>query len=183
MCSNGNGQIGDGTTSIQRSPVSVTDISNAEQVAAGMGGSCARLTDGTVRCWGWNQFGQLGNGPAGESISNVLTATTVVGIQDAIDIDYGMTHVCAILSNGDLSCWGHNNQSQLGVPVTYKVLTAFVVPGISNVVDVATGDGFTCTVLSSGEVHCMGKNSAYELGMELMFNAVHRRRFSESQML
>jgi|GEM_PF-1466069 len=162
--SNSNGQLGNGTSSTQRSPVDVTGISNAEQVAAGMGGSCARLADGTVRCWGWNQFGQLGNGPTGESISNVLTATTVVGIQDAIDINYGMTHVCAILSNGDLSCWGHNHQSQLGIPATYKVLTAFIVPGISNVVDVATGDGFTCAVLISGEVHCMGKNSAYELG-------------------
>ena len=49
--SNGNGQIGDGTTSIQRSPVSVTDISNAEQVVAGME-AAACLTDGTVRCWG-----------------------------------------------------------------------------------------------------------------------------------
>ena len=67
--------MGNGSTSNQSTPVSVSSISSATAVSAGEDHTCALLSGGTVQCWGYNNYGQLGNG----SSSNQSTPVYVVG--------------------------------------------------------------------------------------------------------
>jgi len=107
------GQLGNGTTDNlpwRRNSVLVSGIESAAQVAAGRSTACARLTDGTLRCWGYNEFGQLGNG------NNISQATPVRvrGISNAQSISVGLSHSCAVLADETVRCWGYNKYGQLG---------------------------------------------------------------------
>jgi alpha-tubulin suppressor-like RCC1 family protein len=68
------------------------------------------MLDGTVRCWGSNASGQLGNGTTTDSTSPI----TVSMITNAIAISAGGAHTCALLSDGTVACWGFNFSGQLG---------------------------------------------------------------------
>ncbi|MCX8190583.1 MAG: DUF2341 domain-containing protein [Candidatus Aenigmarchaeota archaeon] len=72
--------------------------------------SCALLSNGSVVCWGRNNYGQLGDG----SNTNRNTPVMVVGIENAVGISLGYYHSCALLSNGSVMCWGNNWYGQLG---------------------------------------------------------------------
>ncbi len=72
--------------------------------------SCAMLADGTVKCWGINQQGTLGNGTNADSSVPVR----VNGISTAVAITAGEIHNCAVLSGGPVKCWGYNFYGQLG---------------------------------------------------------------------
>ncbi|HKN49535.1 MAG TPA: Ig-like domain-containing protein, partial [Actinomycetota bacterium] len=82
-------------------------------IAPGAEHTCAVLRDGTVRCWGDNTWGQLGNG------SSDFTSTTpsgpVTGIATAIAASSGAEHTCALLQDGTVRCWGRNDDGRLGV--------------------------------------------------------------------
>lgn len=79
---NGNGQLGDGTTTDRSTPVQVSGITTATQISLGYTHSCAILQDGTMKCWGENVFGQLGDGTNSDSatpvqVSGITTAGTL----------------------------------------------------------------------------------------------------------
>jgi alpha-tubulin suppressor-like RCC1 family protein len=109
---NGNGQLGNGTTTSSDVPVAVPGITDAKAVAGDSdGGSfCAVLSTGHLKCWGYNGYGELGNGnttsfTVPQSVKNITTATTVVG---------GYYGFCALLSTSHLDCWGYNGDGELG---------------------------------------------------------------------
>src|SRR3990172_4216904 len=85
-------------------------ISPGTTVSAGDQYTCALLPDGKVVCWGYNNFGQLGNG----TTTNSTTPVEVSGISNATTISAGGYHSCALLSNGKVVCWGLNDYGQLG---------------------------------------------------------------------
>jgi alpha-tubulin suppressor-like RCC1 family protein len=111
---NGVGQLGDGKSNPIEShsaiPVTVTGLSNAVAIAAGWAHTCALLSDGTAKCWGDNDFGQLGDG----TTTLRTTPVTVSGLTNAVAIAAGTYHTCALLSNGTVKCWGYNGVGQLG---------------------------------------------------------------------
>ncbi|MEI8159247.1 MAG: hypothetical protein WCH60_20490, partial [Burkholderiales bacterium] len=136
-------------------------------VSAGGAHTCALLASGAVQCWGYNGFGQLGNGTTVNSMSPV----TVSGITNAIAISAGAHHACAVLGSGAVQCWGFNNNGNsndssgaLGNGTTNNSTTPVAVSGISTAVSVSAGDAFTCAVLSSGAVQCWGRNFYGQLG-------------------
>ncbi len=104
---NGFGQLGDGTTSGNANvPVPVTGLTDAVGIAAVSGQSsaadhhtCAVLADGTARCWGNNNHGQLGDGTTTDSIVPVV----VTGLTDVVDITGGTHHTCALIEDGSRS--------------------------------------------------------------------------------
>ncbi len=159
---NTDGQAGNGGfASFQLSPVDV-GISNAVGLDVGGAVSCAVLTDGQVTCWGANWAGQLGNGLTSE---HEATPSTVLGIDTAKAISVGDEHVCALLADGRVSCWGRNSEGQLGNGVSSDPLRQPVlVPGISNAIAVSAGGTHTCAVLSTGHITCWGDNSESQLG-------------------
>lgn len=124
------GQLGDGTTwqwePVPTTPVSVVDLSGAVGVAVGSGHSCALLSGGTVKCWGVNLGGQLGDG----TTINRLTPVSVVGLSGVTAITAGPGHTCALLSSGAVKCWGENSYGQLGDGTTESWLVPISVVGI-----------------------------------------------------
>jgi len=75
--------------------------------------ACAIVTSGSVECWGYNEFGQLGHGPLSES--DFSTTPRLVGGLGAVKaIAVGYDESCAVSATGQLYCWGRNNHGQLG---------------------------------------------------------------------
>ena len=156
------GQRGDGTfNQFSGVPVAVSGLTNAVSLAGGYNHACALLADGSMRCWGDNASGQLGNPstPTGSSVP-----VTVSGINDAIAFTTGAFHTCAVPADRTLRCWGLNEQGQLGDGSRTNSSTPVTVSGISGVVAVAGGAVHTCAVLTNGTVRCWGENEFGQLG-------------------
>jgi len=122
---NGDGELGDGTTTNSRTPVVVSDLNGVTDISASNGYTCALLMDGTVKCWGRNVNGQLGNGTTTDS----STPVAVWGLTGATALSPGSSgdHMCAILAGGTIKCWGDNSQSQLGNGGPIEYLTPVAV--------------------------------------------------------
>jgi alpha-tubulin suppressor-like RCC1 family protein len=118
------------------------------------------LTDGTVECWGFNMYGELGDGTTTPSFS---TTVTVLGIMTAKSIDLGSHHSCAVLIDGKVKC-SYNNKGQLGDGTTTDRSTPVEVSGITSATSIVLGSDHSCAVLTDGTVKCWGDNSAGELG-------------------
>ncbi|MFZ1439305.1 MAG: RCC1 repeat-containing protein, partial [Candidatus Microthrix subdominans] len=112
-CWGGNnyGQLGNGTSLQSNVPVAVTGLTDATDLAVGYYHSCAIVGGGGAACWGQGGYGQLGDGVRP---SFALVPVAVSGITDATALIAGDRHTCAILGNGDMSCWGSNWFGQLG---------------------------------------------------------------------
>jgi alpha-tubulin suppressor-like RCC1 family protein len=133
---NGNGGLGDGSTTQRNTPVSVSGLTQAVELTAGNIHTCARLTDGTMRCWGYNGTGALGDG----TTTQRTTPAVVSGIGNATSIAAGLRHSCAMLSDGTARCWGNNAEGELGNQTTINSSTPVVV------VAVPCGNGGTSSV-------------------------------------
>jgi RHS repeat-associated protein len=157
---NNYGQLGDGTTTNSASPVAVTGITTATQVAVGAAHTCARLNDGTVECWGDNVDGELGEGTTTSHSSPVV----VVGATNVAEIAAGNYHDCVKLTNASISCWGLNANGQIGDGTTSNEYVPVVASGIGSATQVAAGYSHTCARLNNGTVDCWGDNTNGEIG-------------------
>jgi alpha-tubulin suppressor-like RCC1 family protein len=165
------GELGNNSTTDSWTPVQVrlnatTYLTGVTQVSASGKFTCALLSTGTVRCWGHNQYGQLGNGNTNDS----SIAVQVSGITNAIQVTNGANQACALLSDNTVKCWGYNNDGQLGDGSTTNRSTPVQVVGASGsgsltgVSVVSGGRLHTCALLSGGTVYCWGDNGNGELG-------------------
>ena len=91
-------------------PVSVLDISNATQIEAGYQHSCALISGGTVKCWGDNQYGELGD----NSNTTRGTPVSVSGLSGVSEVTAGSDFTCARLADGTAKCWGIASYGRLG---------------------------------------------------------------------
>jgi alpha-tubulin suppressor-like RCC1 family protein len=168
---------GDGLTAgCQRRPRAVEGLAGVRQVTAGRNHTCALLDDGTVRCWGLNQLGQVGNGLIEAESSPRVTPTRVTGLTDVTQVSAGGSHTCAVRSDGTVHCWGWNNLGQLGAasrescqgptgsPFTCA-RTATAVPELTGVRQLSAGRYHTCATLTAGGVRCAGRNDEFQLGL------------------
>jgi len=128
--------------------------SHVVAISAGYDHSCALFADHSVRCWGSDAYGQLGNGKT--SSSPVTTAVSVRGVKDAAKLSAGDGYSCALLSNHKVECWGRNGDGQLGNGATTNSSTPVPVSGITSAVQVTAGDGHSCALLSNHSVKCWG---------------------------
>jgi hypothetical protein len=130
------------------------------EVTAGMSHTCARLDNGTVDCWGDNEWGQLGNGTTADSPVPV----PVFGLAGVTQVSAGGNHTCALLTAGTVECWGQNSSGQLGNGTTTSISTPVAVSGLNNVLSISAGLEHTCALLSFNTVECWGAGSSGQLG-------------------
>lgn len=130
-------------------------------VAAGNDFSCAVTTKSTVRCWGANDAGQLGDG----TFSPHPEPVAVTGVTDAVAVTAGSGgHACALTGSGEVQCWGANDIGQLGDGTTTTSPVALRVQGLPGpALSVTAGRSHTCALVG-GDVYCWGSNDAGELG-------------------
>ena len=156
------GQLGDGTSQTRLTPVGVNGLgSGVTSVVAGYYHSCAVMQTGGVKCWGYNGYGELGDGTKTDSHVPV----DVVGLTGVTAIATGSFshHVCA-LASGHVKCWGENGSGQLGDGTWTNRLTPVQVNGLSNVTALAVGSDYTCALIQTGKVKCWGGNESGQLG-------------------
>lgn len=135
-------------------------------ISAGHHNTCAILDDGTVRCWGLNNYGQYGDGTTITQTTSSSEALLPSG-KTAIAIDVGEYHVCAILNDDSTYCWGRNNHGQLGIGTSDPFLstpTQVNAPTGVTFSTISTGYDHTCAISSDASAYCWGDNSNGELG-------------------
>lgn len=159
---NQDGQIGNGdnTTDVRAPSLPVSGLASVAAVAAGGYHSCALMPDSTVRCWGRNTRGQLGDGSSSFFAS---TPVAVSGMSTAVSLSGGFYHTCAALRDGTVQCWGDNDSGQIGNTLAYSTVP-MTVEGISNAIAVSAGSYHSCALLADRTVRCWGRNTNGQLG-------------------
>ena len=137
---------------------------SVRDVTAGGLHTCALLVDGTVKCWGSNDYGQVGDGKFPSATSDVMTPSTVVGIGNATAVTAGAVHSCALLSTREVMCWGSNVRGQLGDGTTDHAGIPVAVTGIDHASAVVAGGDHTCALLADATIACWGLNSTSQMG-------------------
>ncbi len=111
----------------------------ATQISAGYDHTCALINDGTIKCWGDNTYGQVGNGAA--AAGGVSTAATVVNLAEkAVQVSAGGYMSCARLLSGAVQCWGRNDLAGGGNIGNPDAASPAIKP-YTTVVECAEGEG------------------------------------------
>ena len=144
-------------------------LTDVISVSAGYHHTCALIDDdfdgigNSVKCWGLNDKGQLGNNSAVDSLEPVDVAFELLD-PDAISVSVGDNHTCALLADNTVKCWGYNFYGQLGDDSTTDSLTPVAVSSLAGVDSISAGFHHTCALLSDNTVNCWGYNIKGQLG-------------------
>ncbi len=158
---NDGGQLGTGSFGTNSStPVAVSGLSNVIAIAAGANHTLALLGNGTVKAWGYNESGELGNGTTTPSASPV----TVTGLTSVIAISAGSSFSLALLSNGTVKAWGYNHYGQLGNGTVVDSHTPVSVSGLAGTTAISAGEFSAMAITGTGGVKAWGDNTFGELG-------------------
>ncbi|MCA9508446.1 MAG: DUF4215 domain-containing protein, partial [Myxococcales bacterium] len=152
----------------------------AQHVALGQDFSCALIENGQIKCWGRNDSGQLGQshtktiGSTAQHMGKNLLPIDLGEGRIATQVAAGAKHVCALLDDSSLKCFGNNNFGQLGQGNTNNIgdeesemgdkLLAINLGTHHKVLQVALGDNHSCALLDGGSLKCFGNNSFGQLG-------------------
>ena len=172
------GQLGYGNTANigdDEVPGSVDVVSaggEVAQIVTAAAHSCARLSDGNVRCWGFAAFGQLGYGDTSVIGDNEHPSSVgTVSLGGLVDqLTSSSQHTCVLLNDGAVRCWGEGSSGRLGYGNTLDVgdgeLPSSVGPVNTGgtVVELAAGVSHTCALFDNGAMRCWGSSLSGQLG-------------------
>ena len=172
---NWNGSLGDNSTTNRTTPVAVDTTGvlagkTLTQISSGNGHTCALDSAGQVYCWGYNTFGQIGDGTTIDRyvpLAVDFTGTSLSGV--VTQIITGYNHTCVIDSIGQAYCWGYNDAGQLGTDsygydfVPMPVDNTGVLAG-KTITQMSASGSHTCALDSAGQVYCWGNNWYGQLG-------------------
>ncbi|MBI2521823.1 MAG: hypothetical protein HYV97_15515 [Bdellovibrio sp.] len=150
-------------------------------ISAGWVSTCVAFSDGKARCWGYNPYGNLGIGNTntiGDAAGEMATLTDLTDVsflpKKIVKITSGIYHVCALLDDNSLRCWGYNAYGQLGLgdtvnrgaaPGQMATLTAVPLGTGKTVKEVEAGNYWTCAILNDDSLKCWGYNIWGQLGL------------------
>lgn len=150
--------LGSSAPASEPSPTQLTTTGVLE-ISTRAQNSCLR-TATSVRCWGPNDFGQIGDGTQ----SQRNQPTLVSGIGQTLSISVGGGFACALMPDRTVRCWGTNAQGQLGIGSSDQLRTTPAqVQGLTDVAQIATGTAHACALKIDGSVWCWGWNSDGQL--------------------
>jgi len=141
-------------------PGNVGYLTNIVALSAGESHNLALKANGTVWAWGWNAFGQLGDGTTNDAHTPVL----VSGLTNVVAISGRAYHCLALKSDGTVWGWGWNANGQLGGPVTNAVLLPVQVIGLTNPATISAAYTISLTLMSNGTVWVWGTDRKGEMG-------------------
>ena len=173
----GAGEMGDNLT-----PIALGTGRTPRTITVGNLHACALLDDRTVRCWGEGDDGRLGLGGtadrgdgAGEMGDSLPEVDLGSAARTATAVTAGGEHSCALLDNGQVKCWGRNNDGQLGYGDTASrsdvhgemgdALRPVALGTGRSATALTAGADFTCAILDNATVKCWGENNAGQLGL------------------
>jgi alpha-tubulin suppressor-like RCC1 family protein len=153
-------EIGDGGTDpVRFAPVRVSALSNITAISCGQHHSLALETNGNVWAWGWNAYGQLGDG----TITNRSVPVRALLPAGVVAVAAGGFHSMALLTNGNVLAWGDNSVGELGdgtSTTSYLPVTA----SIANVTAIAAGFSHSLALKSDSTISAWGQNIYSALG-------------------
>ncbi|NDH47471.1 MAG: hypothetical protein EBX99_06430, partial [Acidimicrobiia bacterium] len=143
--------------------------------------SCAMFVNGKVKCWGRSHYGQLGyedlltRGDGASEMGENLPFVNLGTGRTAVSITSGWAHVCVLLDNGSVKCWGYNSDGELGIGDAIEKglgagqmgdnLVAVNLGTGRTAVAISAGEYHTCAILNGGDVKCWGRNHLGQLGL------------------
>lgn len=159
------GQLGNGTKSDSSIPTQVQGLAGTrvKQIAGENRWSMALAEDGTVWTWGYNKYGQLGNGTKVDS----LTPVQVSDLGNVVQIAASSSHGLALKDDGSIWAWGRNNEGQLGNNTKVDSLTPVKVSGDNKYTRIGAGSYHSAAIKDDGTVWCWG-NDQYGIGQKLV---------------
>jgi alpha-tubulin suppressor-like RCC1 family protein len=160
---NVNGSLGDGTTTDRFVPTQVSGLTaGVRQIASGRAHTCAVLADGSAKCWGYNLYGNLGDGTKAAKYIPTQVSGLASGV---VAVAAGYNHSCAVLADGSAKCWGIGNHGAIGdgTSTTSNLVPTQVSGLTSGVTAITTGNAFSCAVVN-GSAKCWGFNQSGALG-------------------
>ncbi len=169
------GELGDGNVlSSSNLPVSISGISSAVSIASSVFTTCVLLENQTVKCWGKNQLGTIGDNTTTTAYSptTVKDSTGTGTLSNVIELTGSDESICALLTDRTVQCWGSDLYGQTAqntsgsfykLPKTVK--DAAGSGTLSNVIQITGLNGAFCALISGGSVYCWGYNIVGQLGI------------------
>jgi alpha-tubulin suppressor-like RCC1 family protein len=146
-------------------PVLMDGLDSVTSVSVGLDDACAVLKSGEVKCWGFDGWGNLGDGSHFWG-KTVRVPVSVKDIDSAVAVSVARSHSCVLLTSGLVKCFGWNGSpGLLGIGSTdVEFDVPVTVSGIDSAVSLSTSWGYSCAALASGKVKCWGYNWLGQLG-------------------
>lgn len=168
---NGDGQLGNGNNDPSTTPIAVLGPLDGHVVAlaAAYHHTCAALDSGQMYCWGWNSYGQLGDGTSNNSssiprlVASLPSGVSSIAAGGSYDGFTAVSHTCAAAGT-DVRCWGANPFGQLGNGTTQDSANPVSVIGPTDTISVAAGGMFSCAMDHAQRVSCWGYDRSGALG-------------------
>lgn len=160
--SNADGELGNGSVAgFSNIPVQVGSLTSVVSIARGIQNACALRSDGTVWNWGYNGYGELGNGTV-NGFNNI--PVQVSGLTGITAIAGGAYHSLALKKDGTVWAWGYNGSGELGNGNNTNTLVPVQVSGLTGVTAIACGNSFSIVIRNDSTVWTWGSNLEGELG-------------------
>ena len=199
MCwgENDQGQLADGTRTDRTQPVLATLITGISNIDAGQTKSCGLTSTGLLRCISNGTIQEVGGiipSAGGSPEVNLDVAVNRFGtslvslnetgvpvtfqagkfnriesVSNVMDVDSGFGHVCGLLQDGTVQCWGSNYYGQLGRNTRISSAEPQPVLSLSNAWQLAVGKYHACVLILSNtpgqdDIQCWGLNADGQLG-------------------